>query len=190
MKPTFIDRTIMKPFVAITPKWLSPNAITIFRLICVPIVIGLFMAEQYKIGALVFLIAAFSDALDGAIARTRDEITELGEFLDPMADKLLIISAAFFLLIKLLPVWIFSAVFILELITATLALFYKFIKHERRPANLFGKIKMFLQSVALLLLLLSITFWPMPVLVDIAFYLLFASIVFGVGSLLFSKGKL
>ena len=71
-----------------------PNLITVFRLLMVPLFILPLTAEppMYIFSLVVFLVASVSDAADGAIARKTGTVTATGRFLDPLADKLLIIS--------------------------------------------------------------------------------------------------
>ena len=70
-----------------------PNKLTVLRIILTPLMILLFYFEQYILAALVFLIAAFTDMLDGKIARKNNLVTTFGKFVDPLADKLINISA-------------------------------------------------------------------------------------------------
>lgn len=187
MTQTIFDRTIMKPFVALTPRWLRPNFITAVRLILVPFVIWFLIEEKFGAGFVLFLIAAFSDALDGAVARTRGEITKLGKIFDPFADKLLIVSTAFLMISQYLPFWLFIAVLLVELLTISIALYYRFAKKVEAQANVFGKIKMFLQTVSLILLFLFAIFWPINFLIKVAFYALLISVFFAVFSLWYDK---
>lgn len=84
-----------------------PNAITLLRVILIPFYIDLMIYDYYGPALLVFLAACVTDALDGLIARLTRTQTELGAFLDPAADKLLILSAFVTLvLIGKLPVWL------------------------------------------------------------------------------------
>jgi CDP-diacylglycerol--glycerol-3-phosphate 3-phosphatidyltransferase len=84
-----------------------PNAITLLRVVLIPFYIDLMIYGYYDQALAVFLAACVTDALDGLIARLTKTQTELGAFLDPMADKLLIISAFVTLvLIGRLPVWL------------------------------------------------------------------------------------
>ena len=72
-----------------------PNALTLFRIVVIPVVIGFFYLESELgswIAAICFLIACITDYLDGYFARTLKQVTNLGSFLDPVADKLLIAS--------------------------------------------------------------------------------------------------
>tara|TARA_Y100000590_G_scaffold424833_1_gene532194 strand:- start:12592 stop:13164 length:573 start_codon:yes stop_codon:yes gene_type:complete len=73
---------------------LIPNIITISRLICIPIIVGLYLTgsnELKLIALIIFLYAAISDFLDGYLARKLDQSSLLGEVIDPIADKLLVI---------------------------------------------------------------------------------------------------
>lgn len=84
-----------------------PNYITLLRVILIPFFINLMIYGYYREAFLVFLAACITDALDGLIARLTHQKTELGAFLDPMADKLLILSAFVTLvLLGKLPVWL------------------------------------------------------------------------------------
>ena len=81
-----------------------PNKITIVRICMIPIFVLAFFLESlsfhYGISAIIFLVAALTDALDGYLARKLNLITNLGKFLDPIADKVLV-SVAMILLITL-----------------------------------------------------------------------------------------
>jgi cardiolipin synthase len=72
-----------------------PNALTLFRILVIPIVIGFFYLQSELgswIAAIFFLLACITDYLDGYLARVLQQETSLGSFLDPVADKLLIAS--------------------------------------------------------------------------------------------------
>lgn len=77
------------------PTWTLPNIITVVRIGLTPVIALLPFIEGYwpkLIAFAVFLIAAISDVYDGRLARSRGEITDLGKILDPLADKLLLLS--------------------------------------------------------------------------------------------------
>lgn len=86
-----------------------PNAITVARIALVPVF--LFFAFGASSGAkvaafVVFLVASLSDTLDGHLARKNDEVTRLGQFLDPTADKLLVGAALIALVVeRAFPLW-------------------------------------------------------------------------------------
>lgn len=80
-----------------------PNRITLIRIFLIPVFIAVFfitpLAEwRFLIAAIVFAVAAATDALDGHIARSRGLVTNLGKFLDPIADKVLVSTAMILLL--------------------------------------------------------------------------------------------
>ena len=84
-----------------------PNYITLARIILIPFFIDLMIYGYYRSALCVFMIACVTDALDGMIARITQSKTELGAFLDPMADKLLILSSFVTLvLLRMLPIWL------------------------------------------------------------------------------------
>ncbi len=83
-----------------------PNSLTILRILLVPVFVGLLLYEHYDIALLTLLIAALTDILDGMIARITDQRTLLGEYLDPLADKLLLMSAIITLsVLHFIPIW-------------------------------------------------------------------------------------
>lgn len=70
-----------------------PNTITLLRIVAVPFFLSLLVEGSYRAALIVFLAAGISDGIDGAIARLTDARTQLGAHLDPLADKLLLVSA-------------------------------------------------------------------------------------------------
>lgn len=69
-----------------------PNLITLARILAVPLAIWLMVGGRYDLAFWVFSVAAISDALDGFLAKRFDAVTTMGGFLDPIADKLLLVS--------------------------------------------------------------------------------------------------
>lgn len=87
-----------------------PNKLTVFRMCMVPLFV-LFMylpiPGKYLISLIIFAVAAVTDALDGNIARRYNLVTDFGKFMDPLADKLLVIAALICLIeVRLIPGWI------------------------------------------------------------------------------------
>lgn len=80
-----------------------PTKITLVRLFLIPVFIAVFFIEaipyRFVIAAGIFVLAAVTDAIDGHIARSRNLVTTLGKFLDPIADKVLISTAMILLLV-------------------------------------------------------------------------------------------
>ncbi len=73
--------------------WNVPNMLTMFRLILVPVFIVLYMKDLPYAALAVFCIASLTDMLDGYLARKNNQITSFGKLMDPLADKLLVISS-------------------------------------------------------------------------------------------------
>jgi cardiolipin synthase len=83
-----------------------PNTLTVLRILLVPVFVGLLLYGHYDAALITLLIAALTDVLDGMIARLTDQRTRLGEYLDPLADKLLLMSAIITLsVLDFIPIW-------------------------------------------------------------------------------------
>ena len=81
-----------------------PNLITLGRLVLAPAIVAMIAAQRWKEACIVFIIAGLSDAVDGWLANTFDLRSELGAYLDPLADKALIVSIYVSLaIVKVLP---------------------------------------------------------------------------------------
>lgn len=84
-----------------------PNFITIARLVAVPLIVWLMIRDLYLMAALAFALAGISDAVDGFIAKTFRQESMLGGYLDPVADKTLLVSVFVTLGFKgVLPLWL------------------------------------------------------------------------------------
>ena len=84
-----------------------PNLITISRLLLTPYIVWLLLVESYFLGFVFFLLSGISDALDGFIAKRFNQKTLLGSYLDPIADKFLIVSAIVLLGYNgYVPIWL------------------------------------------------------------------------------------
>ncbi len=86
-----------------------PNGLTVIRILAIPVILLLLFSSGRAfqiITAMVFLLVALTDTLDGYIARRRKMVTTLGKFLDPLADKLLIVTALIALIsTRGIPLW-------------------------------------------------------------------------------------
>ena len=95
------------------------NSLTLFRIALTPIFIIFLFYEHpnAKLWALmVFLVASITDALDGYFARKHDQVTEQGRFLDPLADKILILSALIsFAVLEIIPFWMVGLIIFRDL---------------------------------------------------------------------------
>lgn len=138
------------------------NKLTIFRIILVPIMVIIpFLGIQgelfsipitYLIIDLIFIIASITDKLDGYIARSRNQVTTFGKFLDPLADKILVLTAMIMLVeMGRLPAWIPVVVLSREFIVSG----YRLIAVEKGgkviAASIWGKLKTVTQMIAIIL---------------------------------------
>ncbi|MFT5179584.1 MAG: CDP-diacylglycerol--glycerol-3-phosphate 3-phosphatidyltransferase [Candidatus Paceibacteria bacterium] len=185
-KITIIDKAIKYTFLWFIPMKVQPNHVTIFRFLTIPFVIYFIVLENYVIGIPLFVISAFSDAIDGAMARTRDQITEWGSTFDPVADKLLIGSLAAILVSKEIdPILAFVIIF-LEVLIVMSAIYKKKKYQSPIEAKKAGKAKMIFQSfgIGFLLLFLAVS---APWMFLLAKSLLYVSVVFALLSLFVYK---
>ncbi len=136
------------------------NKITIFRIFLIPIFV-IFIGYNKPLYALItFFIAGVSDALDGYIARKRNEITRLGKILDPIADKALLISAFVFIytsdLTVKFPFWFVVIVISRDIYILFGSFLIQHIKGflEVRP-SVFGKATTFFQILSVITVLIA-----------------------------------
>lgn len=160
--------------------------VTIFRIFLIPVfVASLFHAPAYgwpKIPFLLFLFAASLDALDGFLARVRNERTPLGALLDPMADKFLVVAALLFLGWHSLPAWIAVLLLAREALhlAGYLLLFFAGGDTEIAPSPA-GKVTTFCEFLLLLYLLFHLD--RIPERLDAVFYaFLWATLAFALAS--------
>ena len=144
-----------------------PNKLTIFRIILVPImviihycaVLGLINGDFLSIPienwiiVIIFSVASYTDHLDGKIARKNNQITTFGKFLDPLADKILVLSAMLILVeTGMIPAWIPIIVVIREFVVSG----YRLIAVEKGgkviAANIWGKLKTVTQMIGIILM--------------------------------------
>lgn len=183
-KPYPTDYFLNKTILPLVPRWVRPNHITILRFITAPIVFWLLWQGNYQWGLPVFLFVAFTDALDGAIARLRNQITPWGIIFDPVADKILIGGSLLILIWKIHP-FLVLAVILMETVTIAGG-FYLKLKGRLCPANNWGKAKMVLQVLAVAVFLIG-SFGNLAWLYGFSALLLIASLIFAIISFL-SRG--
>jgi CDP-diacylglycerol--glycerol-3-phosphate 3-phosphatidyltransferase len=149
-----------------------PNYITLGRIIIVPILVAVLLTpigenvfgiSGYALAIVIFIVASLTDIVDGMIARRRNQVSTLGKFLDPIADKLLI-SAALIVLVEkhLAPSWAVVIIIGREFIITGLrsvAMSEGIVIQARS----LGKLKMWAQCVAVVALLVAAANGPPPV---------------------------
>lgn len=134
-----------------------PNKITIFRLFLIPVFVAAFFIGEngYMLSGVIFILASFTDFLDGYLARKYNETTNLGAFLDPVADKVLVFAALILLAESaVIPSW--SVILIIG--RETLINGFRLIAIEKGiviSASYLGKLKTVTQMLSLVLLLFA-----------------------------------
>jgi CDP-diacylglycerol---glycerol-3-phosphate 3-phosphatidyltransferase len=138
-----------------------PNLLTLLRILLIPIFVLLFylpFRTGHIIAALIFFFAAMTDWLDGYLARSWGQVSRLGTFLDPVADKLIVVTALILLVSdRQLPYLSIPAIIIVGRELAVLALrgwMAEVGKHRSVAVSFLGKIKTTFQMLAVILLLL------------------------------------
>src|SRR5918912_938147 len=133
-----------------------PNVLTVLRILLVPVIVVALLEETPNadaLAAVVFALAAFTDGLDGYIARRRQDVTTFGKLMDPLADKLLIIAALVSLVsLGRLAAWVAMVIIAREFAVTRLragATGYGVVI----SANRWGKVKTALQVATIFLLI-------------------------------------
>ncbi len=136
-----------------------PNFLTLLRIIAIPIFLILLTDRNISAAVVVFILAGLTDALDGAIARLTNSRTTLGAYMDPLADKMLIVSTfVVFAFMEVVPRWLTVVVISRDVIILTgyLTLFLLTQQlMEIRPTAI-SKAATFLHLVTLCVVLLSL----------------------------------
>jgi CDP-diacylglycerol---glycerol-3-phosphate 3-phosphatidyltransferase len=149
------DHLMRYTFIPLIPRFITPNMVTMFRIVMTPVVLWLLYVREFQIGVPLFLFVAFTDAIDGSLARLRKQVTDWGTFYDPLADKILIGSVV--LLVVVQHVNLIFGLIIVAVEAALLAGGYvRKVHGQLISANVFGKIKMMLQVTGVLMLLVAL----------------------------------
>ena len=186
MNLTFSDRILARILLPFIPKFITPNMITWFRFITLPFVAYLLWIENYQTGLILFFLSAFSDAVDGALARTRNQVTEWGKTFDPLADKILIGISVIILVSKFVSPFLATTIVLIELFLIGGAYYRKHVEKIPIQAEVSGKVKMVLQSFGVIFILLFLL-TGIPLFLTTAVYLLYLSVIFAIISLVVYK---
>ena len=144
----------------------KPNKLTILRILLVPIMVILSFFEipgkvlwvpmTMFLMDIVFVIASITDKLDGYLARKNNQVTDFGKFLDPIADKILVIAAMVILVgMQRLPAWIPIIVIFREFLVSGYRMMAAGKKGKVVAANKWGKLKTVTQMIALIMIFLD-----------------------------------
>ena len=142
--------------------WNLPNKITLIRILMIPIFIIVYylpLEWNHIISAIIFAVAALTDWVDGFIARKYDMVTKFGEFLDPLADKLIVVAALALLLeVYATPWFAIPAILIIgrELVISGLREWMAKIGLSNKvKVSMIGKVKTWVQMIAIAVLLIA-----------------------------------
>lgn len=150
-----------------------PNILTLFRIIVIPFFIVSTVAGAYKLALLLFVIAAFTDTIDGVIARKFGYVSSFGKVFDPLADKLLIASALILLTyLGLVYWWITTLILIREVLITVVR--HNLTKNEvYLPANVYGKMKTTTQIGAIIFSFFYIAFLGQSSIIEFIVFVIF-----------------
>jgi cardiolipin synthase (CMP-forming) len=133
-----------------------PNLITLLRLFLVPCFIWASIEGSYTVACSIFVFAAVTDILDGAIARRLNQRSRLGALLDPAADKLLMVSGYLFYTLSrslpkvAIPQWLTFTVFVRDFLIVLFAyLLYTRVNVKKFPPSVAGKTSTVMQAITL-----------------------------------------
>ena len=147
-----------------------PNFLTVLRILLVPVIVVALLDETPNgdaFAAVVFAVAAFTDGLDGYLARHRGSVTTFGKLMDPLADKLLIIAPLISLVsLDRIPAWVAMVIIAREFAVTAL----RMVAAEQGvviSASSLGKLKTVVQVAAIMAV---IAFDPTPLAVDLLLY--------------------
>lgn len=143
---------IVLPFV---PHFVQPNHVTILRFLLIPFVAWYLWKGNYVVGIPLFVGTAFTDAIDGSLARVRKHVTRWGTFYDPVADKILIGASVLIMVGKFVNVWFAVLIVSIELLIALGGFLYRH-KGKMQSASAWGKAKMFTQVTGITVLLFGV----------------------------------
>ena len=166
----------MTPLERLKGPWTLPNFITRLRLAALPFFLFASSAGDFGVALTIFVVAGISDGIDGFLARRFDMKSALGAYLDPIADKLLMMSSYLFLAVPSfpaavkVPVWLAVLVISRDLLLLTVALLLILSSSMRQfPPTWLGKVTtVTLIFTVLIVLCANLWSWPMAI-VRIAF---------------------
>lgn len=168
-----------------------PNFISVARIVLVvPLVLAL-LAHEYVAALILFVVAGTSDGLDGFLAKRYGWTSRLGSILDPIADKLLLVSCYLVLSwLAHIPLWLVSAVIIRDIVIFVGALaFHRYIGNFDLIPSFISKVNTFAQLVCGFLVMLSLAWLQIePKILETMFQIVFATTVLSGGDYVWTWG--
>ena len=134
-----------------------PNVITVFRFLLVPPVVWALLHERIGLALILFGVAGLSDAVDGYLAKRNNWTSRLGEMMDPLADKLLLVSAFVTLgWLDWLPMWLVALVILRDAVIVAGAITYHFVVEQvTAEPSMLSKLNTFAQILLVLAVIFS-----------------------------------
>jgi CDP-diacylglycerol--glycerol-3-phosphate 3-phosphatidyltransferase len=167
------------------------NILTFFRIILIIPFVAFFLNDTFLIALIIFIVASLTDALDGYIARKFNMVTDLGKFLDPLADKILVISALIcFVALSWIPAWTVVVIVAREFIVSGFRL--AVVSKDNTAviaADIWGKIKTAFTMLAIVWILIG-ALQPGENINDILMYICAALTVFSGVTMIWKNRKL
>jgi cardiolipin synthase len=146
-----------------------PNVLSLLRLLLIPVFLVLLITEQYLWALVTLVVASITDFVDGYVARRFDQVSRLGQLLDPAADRLFIFSTLVGLAIRgFLPWWLVGVVVARDVLLLVLGVILAQHRYGPLPVHRLGKLGTFALLVAMPVLVLGAAFpavdaWAEPV---------------------------
>lgn len=154
-----IDRFWQLALFGFLPRSLTPDFFTVTRFVFIPFIVLALALGNYRLALALFVLAALSDSLDGALARYRRLVSVRGAFLDIVADKLLNILALTFLALSYPEPWLLFLVVMFDLLTLGGGLALQLVlKLKDFKSDFFGKTKVALEMVGMIAALAGLGF--------------------------------
>ncbi len=156
---------LLAPFIAMLPHWLLPNHLSAARLVLALPIVLLITTGRLRAAAILFVVAALTDFVDGSLARMRHLTTTMGAAIDPLSDKVLFASVFFTVGFRWIALPLFLAIAMTELVVFLGGIIVPLSRSGAPstkgrfsaivPVNSFGQWKTALYSTALLLLIVA-----------------------------------
>ncbi len=136
--------------------WTTANLLTLARILLIPFIVFWMVQERYTLTLFLFLVMALTDILDGYIARRWQQRTVLGSYLDPIADKLLLVTSFICLAwMGQIPVWLVIWTVLRDVLISVSAIFVRVtVGAISFPPTIWGKLTTFFQLALVLAVLL------------------------------------
>ena len=169
-----------------------PNIISLLRILLVLPVVWLLLNREYSWALMLFFIAGISDGIDGYLAKRNHWTSRLGSILDPLADKLLLVSSFVTLAwLSILPLWLVAAVLLRDVVIISGAMAYHFVvgRYEMEP-SIISKLNTFFQIMLVLSTVFSLGLYSLPPLaLQTLVYIVLVTTILSGGDYVYTWGK-